>query len=418
MKLCICLSLLSVASITAAAERLTVDQAVSEALQKNAGLLAERSNIAIAEARILTARLRPNPVVSVAGDHLDVLGTGFNDTNGGGPSEISAGAELVLERASKRRARVETAQAARSVAEMQFANAARTLAYEVQSLFLDAVLAAENVELARRNEESFRQIVDINTARVHAGDLADVELIRSRLALLQSQNAVRQAELKQRDALGRLQTRIGRPRLSRDFDVEGDLGRTAAAAPALEELQTSALRSRPDLLALRRDMARADRDLHAQMENRKLDPTIGTEYRRQQVNARANALTLSVSIPLPVFDRNQGEIARAREEHRQAELRLRAIESEIGGEVESAWQQYSTARELLHTIENQMLQQARDVREITAYSYRRGEASLLELLDAQRAFNETMQAYNEARAEHARSLYLLDSVSGKGIPQP
>jgi outer membrane protein, heavy metal efflux system len=414
----ICLLFFSSAGAALGAERLTLVQAVSEALDKNAGLLAERANISIADARILTARLRPNPVLNVAGDHLDILGTGFNDANGGGPTEIAVGAEWTLERSAKRRARVETAQAARSVADLQFANAARLLTNEVQNLFLDVVLARENLELARGNEDSYRQIVQVNEARVHAGDLAEVELIRARLALLQSQNTVRQAELKHRDALTRLQTRMGRSRPSPDLEVSRELPRRASLVPSLGELRDDALRSRPDLLALRRDATRSGLDVRAQLENAKSDPTLGTEYRRQQVNAKANALTVSISIPLRVFDRNQGEIERARQEQRQAELRTRALETDIAGEVENAWQQYSTARTLLETIETQMLQQARDVREITDFSYRRGEASLLQLLDAQRAFNDTMQAYNEARTEHARSLYLLDSVSGKGISQP
>ena len=83
--------------------------------------------------------------------------------------------------------------------------------------------------------------------------------------------------------------------------------------------------------------------------------------------------------------------------------------------MDSAYEQYTTARALLTSIEGDMLQQARDVREILEYSYRRGEAALVEFLDAQRAFNETMQAHNEARAEFAKSLYLIDSVSGNGV---
>ena len=83
--------------------------------------------------------------------------------------------------------------------------------------------------------------------------------------------------------------------------------------------------------------------------------------------------------------------------------------------METSYQQYLTARELLENIEGNMIQRARDVREITEFSYSRGDATLLELLDAQRAFNETMQAYNEARAEYARSLYLLDAVTGKEV---
>jgi cobalt-zinc-cadmium efflux system outer membrane protein len=87
----------------------------------------------------------------------------------------------------------------------------------------------------------------------------------------------------------------------------------------------------------------------------------------------------------------------------------------IRNEVKMAYKQYSTANALLETIEKDMLAQARDVRQITEYSYKRGEATLIEFLDAQRSFNETMQGYNEARAEYARSLYVIDSISGKAV---
>ena len=83
--------------------------------------------------------------------------------------------------------------------------------------------------------------------------------------------------------------------------------------------------------------------------------------------------------------------------------------------MQNTYQQYATAKDLLESIERDLLNQARDVRQITEYSYRRGEASFVEFLDAQRAFNDTMQGYNEARAEYARSLYLIDSISGKAV---
>ncbi len=121
------------------------------------------------------------------------------------------------------------------------------------------------------------------------------------------------------------------------------------------------------------------------------------------------------STPLPVFNRNQGEIERARQEQRQIEARIQALKAAIQIEAENAFLRFVTARDLLKGIESNMLQQARDVRQTMEYSYRRGEASLVEFLDAQRAFNDTMQSYNEARAEFARSLYLTDSISGKVV---
>ena len=152
-----------------------------------------------------------------------------------------------------------------------------------------------------------------------------------------------------------------------------------------------------------------------QMAQAKPDYTVATEYRRQQVNAKSNSLTFTVSMPLPIFNKNQGEIERARTEQRQIEARIRALQASIANEVQTAYEQYSTSRSLLENIEKDMLKEAKEVRDTTEYSYRRGEASLIEFLDAQRAFNDTMQSYNDARAEYARSLYILDSVTGKAV---
>src|SRR5206468_12720791 len=144
----------------------------------------------------------------------------------------------------------------------------------------------------------------------------------------------------------------------------------------------------------------------------------GTQVHRQYGDALlnpGNSLGIFFSLPLPVFNRNQGEIERARQEQQQIAVKIKALQVSIKNEVDNAYVQYMTAQDLLNRIERRMLQQAREVRQTTEYSYRRGEASFVELLDAQRAFKHTMQGYNEARAEYARSLYLIDSISGKVV---
>lgn len=398
----------------AAPEKLTVDQAVAEALQKNLSLMAERANIGIADARILTARLRPNPVLSAAGDHMDVLGTGFDDANGGGPTEIVVGAEFPIERGGKRERRVDVAERERAVVETRFLDAVRTVKLDVQTAFVGVLLARDNLTLAKDNLATFNQIVEVNAARVKAGDIAEVELVRSRVAALQYANSVRRAELTLRAAATRLKTLLGRTAGSPPVAAVGDLKRESTV-PGLKELQDAALQARPDLRASRLDSERAAAEVRLQLAQAKQDYTIGTEYRRQQVNAKSNSLTVGVSMPLPFFDRNQGEIARSRQEQIQTGLRVRALEVEIAAEVETASNQFEAARGLVESIEGKLLGEARDVRDITDFAYRSGEASLLELLDAQRAFNETMQAYNDTRAEYAQSLYLLDAVCGKAV---
>jgi len=393
---------------------LTVDEAVAEAIQNNLTLLAERASIPIAEARVLTARLRPNPSLSAAGDHLDLLGTGFNESNGGGPTEIAVGAEFLVERGGKRQRRVEVAERERSVVELKFQDAVRTVTLDVQTAFVGVLLARDNLALANENLATFNQIVEVNAARVKAGDLAEVELVRSRVAALQHANSVRRADLALQTAATRLKALIGRSASSPPFEAVGDL-RRESTVPGLEELRNTAFESRPDLRALRLDGERAAAEVRLQLAQAKPNYALGTEYRRQQVNAKSNSLTFSVSMPLPLFDRNQGEIARSRQEQIQAGLRVRAQELAIAAEVETARNQLEAARQLVESIEGKLLGEARDVRDITDFAYRSGEATLLELLDAQRAFNETIQAYNDTRAEHAQSLYLLDAVCGKAV---
>jgi len=397
-------------------DRVTIDQAVKEAVEKNLGLLAEKYNLSIADARIITARLRPNPVFSAGLDYQDILGTGFrNDpNNNAGPPEYNFRTDFVLERGRKREQRIEVADNARSVAQLQFLNSTRTLLMDVQSAFIDLLLAKESLALARENLKAFESIVDVNTSRVRAGDLAKVELVRSQVAALQFRNAVRQAESKLRVASNRLQALMGRRLLSLNFDVAGELRRETSPV-TVADVRTKALELRPDLLALTRDQARSQADLRLQIAQGKVDYTVGTQFHHQFGNGHGNSMGFFFSAPLPVFNKNQGEIERARQEGLQIQAKIRALQNDISTEVENAYQQYATAKDLLESFEKDMLAQARDVRETTLYSYRRGEASFVELLDAQRAFNDTMQGYNEARAEYARSLYLIDSISGKAV---
>lgn len=400
-----------------AQERLTIEQAVAEAAQKNAGLLAEKVNISIAEARILTARLRPNPVMSASGDHLDILGTGYNETNGGGPPEYALRVDFPIERGGKRGLRTQVARLSRSVTELQFQNALRSIAFDVANLFIDAQQARDSLNLAKENLTYLEQIVDVNQVRLKAGEIAEVELLRSRLAALHQRNAVRESESRWRTALVRLQSAMGRPLPSMTLELAGEL-RHDAAMPSREQLREASLQHRPDLLALRQDMMRARLEVQFQLAQAKVDPAVGTEYRRQQgVNGLSNSMGVFLEVPLPVFQRNQGEIERARQEQRQAELRIRQLEAVIAGEVDVAYEQAATALELLKNIEGEMMAQAQEVRRVTEFSYRRGHVTLLELLDAQQAYNETVMGFIEARAAYARTLYGLDSVAGRTVTQ-
>jgi cobalt-zinc-cadmium efflux system outer membrane protein len=393
----------------------TLEQATKEALEKNLDLMAERYSIDVAKARMITARLRPNPVMTVSADHLDMLGTGFNTVNNAGPNEVAYRTDFVLERGGKRDARIALAEVERSLAEMSLLNAVRGVIYDVASAFVDVQHAKENLTLAQENLVALNGIVDVNIIRVRAGDLAQVELVRSQVAALELNSAAQQAALKLKQARNQLQLLMGRPAPDDAFDIEGPMRRDSGVVN-LADLRSQALRLRPDLQGLTRSQARSVADLRLQIAQGKVDYTVGSEFRRQQgVAGTGNSMGFFVSLPLPVFSRNQGEIERARLEREQASARIRALEARIGMEVDNAYRQYATSRSLLEGIEENMLEKARAVRATTEYSYRRGEATLIEFLDAQRAFNDAIQSHNLARADFARSLYLLDAITGRNV---
>ncbi|MCS7079285.1 MAG: TolC family protein [Chloracidobacterium sp.] len=394
----------------------TVEQAVAETLQRNLNLLAERYEIPRAEAEVIAARLRPNPVLSLGGDHLDLLGTGYNAINNAGPAEYSARVDWPLERPSKRRARISAAEYARAAAEYRLQDAMRRLALEAQLAFVELQAAKESLALARANQQTFEELVAVNAARVRAGDLAPIELVRTRVSAVQLTQAVTQAETRWRVAQNRLQTLMGRAEALDVFEAVGDMRRDPPP-PSLSPLLAKALDQRPDLRALRADQARTLADLKLQIAQGKIEYTVGVEYRRQQgLAGTGNSLGLFLSLPLTIYDRNQGGIARAQAEVHQTERRIAALERELRAELEAAYLQCRAADAVLKSYEGGLLEQARDVLEVTEYAYRRGEASFVEFLDAQRTYNETMQGYIDARAEYARLRFTLDRLAAEALP--
>src|SRR5947209_12994298 len=151
---------------TAQPQPMTIQQAVAEAIDKNLNVLAEKYNIPVAEARIIPAGLRPNPVLSIEGDHLNLLPPRYNSENMAGPPEYSIRTDFVFERGAKRRRRIDVAEAAVSTAQLQFLNVVRSVVLDVQSAYVDLLQAKADLALAQETLEAFRQTVQINTSRV------------------------------------------------------------------------------------------------------------------------------------------------------------------------------------------------------------------------------------------------------------
>jgi cobalt-zinc-cadmium efflux system outer membrane protein len=408
-------ALCAVLSAQAPPEPITIEQAVQEALANNANLIAERMNVPLATARLVTARLRPNPVLTLDGDYLDVFGTGFSPANGAGPAEGSGRVDFVFEGPGKRAGRIAVAEQDRSAAELNVQNAIRGVIFDVQSAFVDVLLAKEALALAEQNLNDLDLLVEEGRKRVQAGELSAADLLRTRLAAMQFRNDAANAASRLHSTRHRLELVMGRRTFVHGFDVKGTLRRDPARVE-IQPLRQQAQEMRPDILALVRSQARSTADLKLQLAQSKIDYTVGTQFHRQQSpTGTGSSLGVFLSVPLPVFNRNQGEIERARLEYRQLEARLSALRASVAAEVESSYEQYAIASTMLGNLETDMLEQSREVRHTAEESYRAKKISLLEFLDARRAYTDTMQSYNDARASHARSLYSMEAVTGKSV---
>lgn len=395
----------------------SIEEAVRAAVDHNLNLLAARANLTLAEAQMMTARLRPNPVISASADSLDWLGTRFTEANGLGPSQFEFRVDVPFERGGKRALRMQTAAFEKQIAEAEFADAVRRLRFDVMVACIDLLEAKAKLQLARDNLNTFEELVQVNQRRLTSGAIPPVELTRVRVAMLQYRNSERAAELALVQARVRLMPLIGRTADQTPVDINGELSRMPpVSAPSLATLQQLAKQARPDLRMLRQEQARSQADLRLQLAQGKVDYTLGVAFERQRgVLGSGNALGAFFGLPLPIFNRNQGEIARAEAQQEKSNTSSEALETDVSGEVTAAYQEFETARRVLKDIEADLLTPSREARETTAYVYQAGATSLLDVLDAERAFNDTMETYYTAQAEYRRAEIKLMTVAGQEV---
>jgi outer membrane protein, heavy metal efflux system len=396
--------------------KITLDEAIQMALAHNHNLLAARTTIQQSEAQETTANLRPNPLFATDYQFLPI----FNPSQFSAPAsqlplpqEFDANVTYTLELGGKRRARLLAARDQTAVTRSQVADNERSLTFQVAADFTSVQLAESVLDLARRDLKSFQNTVDISKERYRAGDISEDDYLKIHLQLLQFQTDASQARLAKVQALADLRQLLGYESVPPDYDVAGAFDYLPVSAH-LEDLQAKALATRPDLRAARQGVTAAQSQLRLQKANGKPDlvPLVGYSQAGGE-----HTLDVGAGIAIPIFDRNQGEIARTRYAITQAQEQQRATSDQVLTDVRDAYEGLRTNDEVIQLYRSGYLDEARQDRDISEYAYRRGAASLLDFLDAERSYRATELGYRQTLASYLLALeQLREAVGTRTLP--
>lgn len=397
---------LSAALAQQAPPRLDLLSVVDAYVRNNLELQAARHRVESAQAGRIAARLRPNPALALTAENLAVAGP----TPFGRIYELGVTYSETIELGGKRELREKAADATVSAAEAQFEDTMRRGVAEVKRLYLEALLARYNVDLAASNGQTFEQLLRFNQTRFQEGAIPEVELIKVSLERVKFESAAKQAQVALRQATIRLLEKLAAP-VSGPAEVLGEFSFSGLPID-IAALRQSALNDRTDIRLVIAEVAAARERLALERGRAKSDISPFAGYKRV---GHDNTLLFGVSVPLKVRDRNDGEIARAEADVRAAETRLRMVRNHALAEVESAYAAVQAAGELVETFQKELLQQADEAQTITVAAYEEGGTELLPVLESQRTRSDVRQQYFKTLFDYQASLVALELAVGREI---
>jgi len=403
-----------VASTAAAAEiNFNIRQAVEFALQNNGNLKALKEEKGVHEAARTRAGLFPNPVLELDGTTGELTGSKFENT-------LWVGVSQELLTAGKRGKRQIVAEKELEGFGWQIENSGRRLSEEVKTSYFDLLLAQKRLELAERSAKLNNQLHDVAKQRFEAGDIPELEVNLARVEVARSEGRRTDAERELLPAKARLLTLMGlSPSESAGFS--GSLEGTPFNK-TLPELKALALVKRPDIKTLAAENAKGDADIALAKAERIPNITVGVGYQREnsainvsgeEVKTRDNLIGLKLSIPIPVFDRNQAGVKEALARKGSAENRYNYARQAIEREVEAAFERLRSAEKSLSIYAKDIIPQLEENLKLVQEAYRIGEVGVLVVIEEQKKFFEVNDDYLSALYNRQIGLAKLEAAVGK-----
>ena len=394
--------------------RISLEDAIQLAIQHNHVLLATRTTIQQSEAEEVTANLRPNPTLFTDWEYLPFFTpSSWSADYLHDSTEADIGLSYLFERGRKRQARYQAAKDQTAQTRSLVADSERGLTFQVATLFINVQLDESTLDLAKQDLKSFQNTVDVGESQYKSGGISENDFLKIKLQLLQFQNDLEQAQLARVQALSDLRQLLGYESVPADYDVESSFDYLPLMVK-LDDLELRALQNRPDLRAAQQGVTAANSQLTLARANGKQDVTVSGNY--SHVNG-INAATLLLSIPIPVFNRNQGEIARSRFAITQAEEQKLAANGQVLTDVKDAYESLQSNDRVVNLYRSSYLDVAQKSRDISEFAYRRGAISLLDFLDAERTYRATQLAYRQSLAAYLLALeQIREAVGVRNLP--
>ncbi len=395
---------------------LTWQQVKQRFIAANPTLIADQMSVDEAKANEITAYLRPNPDFSFATD-----GTQLTPSQGVwrpfAGTQFSPAVSYLHERQRKRELRLESAQKATGIASLQEADEERTLLFNLRNAFVQTLQAKHLMALAKDELDYFEKQYGITGDRYRAGDIAQMDLQRVHLQRVQYEADYQNSLTNLRTAKITLLALLNERTPVDQFDVDGRFDFDQTIDP-LDHFHDIALSQRPDLRAAIASIEKADTDHRLAVANGSTDPTFSVwiTHNPSFNNPFANnTIGASVSVPLRLFDRNQGEKARTEIDILHAKRLRDATQAQVFSDVDSAYFTLMSAVSLLTPYKSGYLAEALEVRDKVAFSYQRGGAALLDYLQAQQDYRSVQQAYVNLIATYLVAAAQLNMAVGREV---
>ncbi len=393
---------------------LTWQQVKDKFAANNPNLRAGQLNIQESKAQEVTAYLRPNPSVTAGLDQLDPF-TG-NPYRPFAYTFPLIAFDYLHERQHKRELRRESAQKGTAIAESQQLDLERTLLFNLRSAFVQTLQAKALLQNAKENLDYFDKELSINRARFKSGDIARVDLDRLVLQRAQYESDCQTAIVNARTAKITLLTLLNERTPVDQFDVTGPF-EFQEQAITLDEFRSVALANRPDLKAAIETIGKAETDHKLAVSNGSTDPTFGVDFGHNP--PIAVYMGVSVNIPLRIFDKNQGEKERTQIDIAHAQRQKDAAEAQVFSDVDSAYYTLVSSANLLRPYRSAdgYLETASRIRDTMSFAYQRGQAALVDYLDAQRDYRATEVAYINLIGSYLAAAGQLNMAVGREVIQ-